>query len=217
LFLTASFGWGRIKMKIIHLKRNDRVYRCNSYLILGDWNRPGDVNTIIDPGNDAFVLREIERLSSGFGRLPVTQVILTHNPGDHTGASRALKERFNARILSYADGAEIDELLNDGQIIKAGDDVLEVLHTPGHSPDSICLYAPSEKALFSGDTELLINMPDGNYGGSYVEALLKIACRDILKIYSSHEQPVTRDCQDLIIQSVRTICHNSIVDTTPEK
>ena len=193
------------------------MYRCNSYLVLGDWNRSGDVNTIIDPGNDAFVLSEIERLSRGFGKLTVKQVILTHNPCDHAGASRALKKRYHARILAYADGPEVDERLNDGQIIKAGDDVLEVLHTPGHSPDSICLYAPLEKALFSGDTELMINMPNSTYADSYVDALFKIACRDILKIYSSYDQPITSDCQELIIQTVRTICHNSIVDVTPGK
>lgn len=198
-------------MKIINLKRNDRVNRCNSYLILGDWNRSSDVNTIIDPGNDLFVLLEIEKLSKGFGRLPVTQVILTHNPDEHIGASLALRERFNARILAYGDGPEIDERLSDGQLIKAGDDVLEVLHTPGHSPDSICLYAPSEKTLFSGDTELQVNRSNKIYPRSYVDALFKIACRDILKIYSCHDQPITSDCQELIIQSVQTICRHSIV------
>ena len=43
-------------MKIIPLKKNDKIYSCNSYLILGDWNRVEDVNTLIDPGIDGFVL-----------------------------------------------------------------------------------------------------------------------------------------------------------------
>lgn len=198
-------------MKIIRLQRNDRMNRCNSYLILGDWNRPSDVNTIVDPGNDLFVLMEIDKLSKGFGKLAVTQVILTHNPGAHLVASRALRERFKARVLAFGDGPGVDERLSDGQIIKAGDDDLEVLHTPGHSPDSICLYSPSEKTLFSGDTELQVNIPNHTYPRSYVDALFKIACRDIHKIYSCREQPITHDCQEILIHSVQTICRNSIV------
>jgi hypothetical protein len=49
-------------VRIIPLEKSDRVYSCNSYLILGDWNRIDDLNTIVDPGNDDFVLNEIERI-----------------------------------------------------------------------------------------------------------------------------------------------------------
>ena len=56
--------------------------------------------------------------------------------------------------MAFIDGPGVDELLPDGRFVKAGDDFLEVIHTPGHSSDSICLYAPAAKALFSGDTQL---------------------------------------------------------------
>ena len=55
-------------MKIISLKKSDTVYSCNSYLILGDWNRIEDINTVIDPGTDGFILDEIEHLSTGVGK-----------------------------------------------------------------------------------------------------------------------------------------------------
>jgi len=199
-------------MKIIPLKRNDRIYSCNSYLVLGDWNRLNDINTIIDPGRDTFVLNEIERLSTGFGKVPVAQVILTHNHFDHVEAAVALKERFNAKVLAFNKGPGIDERLTDGQIIRAGDDVLEVLHTPGHSSDSICLYAPSEKAMFCGDMQLRVERTGGTYTCGYMEALFKIACRDILKIYSGHDEPITSDCQELIIKTVRNVCRSTILD-----
>ena len=192
-------------MKIIPLKHNDNTYSCNSYLILGDWNRIDDINTIIDPGTDDFIIDEIERLSTGFGKIPVAQVILTHNHFDHAGAVKAIKERYNARVLAFSEGAWVDELLSDGEFIKVGDDILEVLHTPGHSSDSICLYAPSEKVLFSGDTQVRVNWPGDMYASDYIEALFKVACRDIQKIYSGHDAPITSDCQEIILHTLRNI------------
>src|SRR5689334_12024196 len=130
-------------MRIKPLARSDKTYSCYSYLILGDWNHIGDLNTIVDPGTDDFILDEIERMSTGCGKVPVGQVILTDNHFDHAGAVKAIKKRYKARVLAFSEGPWVDELLSDGQFIKAGDDILEVLHTPGHSSDSICLYAPS--------------------------------------------------------------------------
>lgn len=192
-------------MKIIPLRHSDTTYSCNSYLILGDWNRIGDVNTIIDPGTDNFVIEEIEHLATGFGKIPVAQVILTHNHFDHAGAVKAIKARYNARVLAFSEGAGVDELLSDGQFIKAGDEILEVLHTPGHSSDSICLYAPSEKALFSGDTQVRVRWPGDVYPPEYIEALFKLACRDIQKIYSGHDEPITNDCQEILLHTLRNI------------
>lgn len=192
-------------MKIIPLQRNDKVYSCNSYLILGDWNRIDDVNTIIDPGTDGFIIDEIGHLSTGFGKLPVAQVVLTHNHFDHAGSVLAVKGRYRARVLAFSDGPGVDELLTDGQLIKAGDDILEVLHTPGHSSDSISLYAPSEKTLFSGDIQVRDGWPGDVHPPEYVEALLKIACRDIQKIYSGHDEPITSDCQEILLHTLRNI------------
>jgi glyoxylase-like metal-dependent hydrolase (beta-lactamase superfamily II) len=192
-------------MKIIPLKKNDQVYSCNSYLILGDWNRPDDINTIIDPGADDFVINEIERHSTGFGKIPVAQVILTHDHFDHAAGVRAIKERFNSWIVAFSEGPGVDAVLTDGQFIRAGDDILEVLHTPGHSPDSICLYAPSEKALFAGDTQVRVRWPWDVYAPEYMEAMLKLSCREIQKIYSGHDAPILSDCQEILLNTLRNI------------
>lgn len=194
-------------MKVIPLRKSEATYSCNTYLILGDWNRIEDVNTIVDPGTDSYVLKEIESLPTGFGKIAVEQIILTHNHFDHVGAVMAIKERYKARVLAYNDGPGVDELLQDGQLIKAGDEILEVLHTPGHSSDSICLYAPSEKILFSGDTQLRIRMPGEHFTDEYLDGLLKIACRDIQRIYSGHDDPMLGGCNELILQSLRYAQH----------
>lgn len=192
-------------MKIIPLKHNEHTYSCNSYLILGDWNRLDDVNTIIDPGTDGSIIDEIDHLSTGFGNLPVSQVILTHNHFDHAGSVLNVKGRYRARVLAFNNGPGVDEILTDGQLVKAGDGILEVLHTPGHSSDSICLYAPSEKTLFSGDTQVQVCLPGDEHSPDYAEALVKIACRDIQRIYSGHDEPITSDCQEILLQTLRNI------------
>jgi len=192
-------------MKVIQLKRSDKVYSCNSYLILGDWNRLEDMNTVIDPGTDGFVLDEIEHLSTGCGKVAVEQVILTHNHFDHSGGVMALKKRYGSRVLAFANGPGVDRLLRDGQFIKAGDEMFEVLHTPGHSSDSICLYAPAAKTLFSGDTVVRIRSPGDVYTQEYLDGLVKLACRKILKIYSGHDEPMTCLARETILETVANV------------
>lgn len=197
-------------MKVIHLKKSETVYSCNSYLILGDWNRVGDVNTLIDPGTDGFVLDEIEQLSTGLGKVAVEQVILTHAHFDHAGGVLALKQRYGARVLAGIDGPGVDGLLRDGQLIKAGDEFLEVIHTPGHSSDSICLHAPASQALFSGDMQLRVMSAGDVYTRGYLDGLVKLAGRKVKRIYSGHDEPVTSRARELILETLKNVRNSTI-------
>lgn len=206
-------------MRIVSLKKSELTYSCNSYLILGDWNRIEDVNTVIDPGADSHILAEIERLSTGFGKTPVAQIILTHGHFDHIGGIRPLKERYGCRVLAFSDGPDVDEVICHGQVLKAGDGVVEVIHTPGHSTDSICLYAPKERALFCGDTQLHVTRP-GLFSREYLVGLLKVAQRTISTIYSGHDAPVTKGAQAQIRETLSNVRHsefNEGEETDPEE
>ncbi|MBJ6799884.1 MBL fold metallo-hydrolase [Geomonas propionica] len=192
-------------MKIVPLRKNSATYSCNSYLILGDWNRIEDVNTLVDPGVDGFILDQIRELSTGFGKEPVQQVVLTHNHFDHSAGVAAVKEAFGCRVFAYGDGPFVDETLHDRQFLKAGDDYLEVLHTPGHSGDSICLYAPSLQALFSGDTQVKVIAAGGSYCCEYVDGLKRLAAMKIQSIYSGHDQPVVKGARQMLLQSLEYV------------
>jgi glyoxylase-like metal-dependent hydrolase (beta-lactamase superfamily II) len=196
---------------IVPLKKHDQLYSCNSYLILGDWNRLEDLNTVIDPGTDDFVLDEIEQISTGCGKVAVAQVILTHNHFDHNGGIAALKRRYGARVLAFVDGPGVDELVRDGQFIKAGDDFLEVIHTPGHSSDSICLYAPMAYAVFSGDTQLGIRAPGGDYSQNYLDGLIKLAGRKIRCIYSGHDAPLVENVAETILRTLEFVTNSMTI------
>lgn len=198
-------------MRIVQLQRNPATYTCRSYLILGDWNQLGDLNTLIDPGTDDFIIPEIERLSTGFGKVAVEQVILTHNHFDHCAGAAAVKARFGCRVYGFSPGPEVDEPLYDGQFLKMGDGFGEILHTPGHSSDSIAVYLPENKALFCGDTQLRIRTPGGKYTREYVRTLLKLAQRDISVVYPGHDEPFDHNVRSIILDTLQNV-RNSQVD-----
>ncbi|MCK9555742.1 MBL fold metallo-hydrolase [bacterium] len=136
----------------------------NCYLIFcADTRR----TVILDP----FDYMYVEEIIAKNGLEPEI-IVNTHFHADHTAGNGALKRRFNIPIAIHEDDAELlvsgykileiygikteasppaDILLSEGKKIVFGGESMDVIHTPGHSPGSICLYYP-EKILFSGDT-----------------------------------------------------------------
>jgi hydroxyacylglutathione hydrolase len=89
-----------------------------------------------------------------------------------------------------------DTMLEEGQVLTLGEIKLKVLHTPGHSPGSVCLYSEEEGVLFDGD--VLFNMGMGRYdlpGGSYrvlMESIKKLlALPDETTVYPGHGPATT--------------------------
>ena len=110
---------------------------------------------VIDASHDAAAIRE------AVGPRRVVAVVCTHGHDDHINAVGDLWDATKAPVwLHPADRmlwAELyepapDEDLVDGADIAVAGHVLTALHSPGHSPGSTCLYAPSLNAVFSGDT-----------------------------------------------------------------
>ncbi|RCK79100.1 MAG: hypothetical protein OZSIB_0442 [Candidatus Ozemobacter sibiricus] len=188
-------------MRIIPLARTPRTYSATAYLVLGTWNRLDDVNTLIDVGIDEFIAEEISRLNTGVGKRPVERIILTHNHFDHAGGAAALKERYKAELLAWAPGPGVDRLLQDGEELRLGDEWFEVIHMPGHSHDSICLYNRSEGVLFSGDSPLRIHSPNGTYLAEFVAVLDRLASLPVRAIYPGHDAPILSGAADLLRQS----------------
>lgn len=203
-------------MKIVRLKKSPRVYSCNSYLILGDWNRVEDLNTLIDPGTDDYVMAEIERASTGVGKVAVEQIILTHNHFDHSSSVMAFKSRYGARVLAFTEGPGVDELLHDGQLLKAADGFLEVIAMPGHSSDSICLYSPEARALFSGDCKLRVTTTADAHCRGYRDALLKLVERKIEIIYSGHDEPLKKGIREMLMTTLKNVRNSTMAGAQPE-
>ena len=52
-------------MKVLKLTGNTKIYTGNSYLVLGNWNRLDDVNTVVDAGSDGSIIHDIEEINTG--------------------------------------------------------------------------------------------------------------------------------------------------------
>jgi glyoxylase-like metal-dependent hydrolase (beta-lactamase superfamily II) len=166
---------------------------------------------VIDPGSEAArILNVISNHD-----LRVRFIVNTHAHVDHIAANSDLKEKTSASLCIHSADADIlldsqrnlsffagipvsspvpDRLLEDGDILEAGTLHLKVMHTPGHSPGSICLSG--DKCIFTGD--LLFAGGIGRYdfpGSSYttlMSSLQKVmTLDDEFVVYPGHGPATT--------------------------
>ncbi len=191
---------------------------ANCYLLLDE------KKAIIDVGGDIqFILDAIRR---HIDPKELDYVILTHSHFDHAAAAGYFKgiakifihkdeysllraQNFTSYIFGVKFKAfEPDIELEGGEVIELGELELEVIHTPGHSPGSICLYEPNKKWLFSGDTVFAhggfgrVDLP----GGSAIElikSLERLLKLDIENLYPGHEDIVEGNAKAHIARSLK--------------
>ena len=139
---------------------------ANTYVI------KGDITVLIDPGLEKYIGRQLEEMQEdGIDPKDVDSILITHLHPDHCDATAAFKEVSDAKValhssqLDYLDVMieetsrflgmatskkfEVDIVFDDS--FNIGNKELKILHTPGHSPESICLYSAAEKILICGD------------------------------------------------------------------
>jgi glyoxylase-like metal-dependent hydrolase (beta-lactamase superfamily II) len=81
----------------------------------------------------------------------VKYVINTHSHGDHTAGNEDIRSAFGAKIVAHKlSKARKDIAVVDGEVLKLGGVTIKVVHTPGHSPDGICLLVDGK--VLTGDT-----------------------------------------------------------------
>jgi len=156
-----------------------------SYLI-------GDEETleaaVVDP---SFSAERLIRLAESRG-LRVKYVINTHSHRDHTFGNETIAKRFGAKVVSHKNSRiERDVSVDDGYVLRVGRVKIQVIHTPGHSPDSICLLV--EGKVLTGDTLFVgecgrTDFPGGSSEDLYhslFDKLMKL--NDDVEVYPGHD------------------------------
>ena len=105
---------------------------------------------VIDPGADVDrILSEAKKED-----LKIVTIVNTHGHGDHTAGNTKLKSLTGAEIIIHALDAKeysgADILIIDQDTFQLGEITYDIIHTPGHTPGGICIYAGGN--LFTGDT-----------------------------------------------------------------
>ena len=143
----------------------------NMYIL---WDEASRDAVVVDPG----MMREAEReMVTKFiegQKLNVIHILLTHMHIDHITSARWLADKTGADVCACALDAQlgrelpdqvaqfhlkieseplvIDHILSDGDVLSLGEESIQVLHVPGHSPGGLAFYLPQSGLLISGDT-----------------------------------------------------------------
>ena len=181
-------------------------YAANAYLVFDEHR---DDCFLVDAGDD---LNGIRKMIAESGKTPAA-ILLTHAHFDHTLAAQPLSEEWHIPVYLHEQDVEMlcdddknaHSLAPDTQLptphdlvpVPYGDTLslcgadLRILHTPGHTKGSVCLYSPKDKIMFTGDTLFAEGFGRMDlYGGSMramLDSLKKLfAMPEDILVYSGH-------------------------------
>jgi glyoxylase-like metal-dependent hydrolase (beta-lactamase superfamily II) len=171
---------------IVYFEQIKRVSDNFSYIIANETTKEA---AVVDPSYNSVKITSLLK-SHGFR---AKYVIDTHYHMDHTTGNNGIKEAFDhAKVIAHKSSRIAKDIgVVDGDIIEVGKIRIQVIHTPGHSPDSICLLF--EKKLLTGDTLFVgecgrTDMADGNARDMYhslFDKLMKLD--DDVEVYPGHD------------------------------
>ena len=157
-----------------------------SYIIADDTTREA---AVVDSSYNAGKITSILTAEN----LKLKYIINTHSHSDHTAGNPELRSMSGARIVAHKlSRVNADVKVDDGDIISIGNIPLKVIHTPGHTPDSICLLVDKKK-LLTGDTLFVgecgrTDMPGGNSKSMYESLFHKLLkLNDDVEVYPGHD------------------------------
>jgi len=154
---------------------------------------------VIDPGDQIDEILKILRDE----KLTLKQIVITHAHIDHVGGAMKLKAATGAPILmnqnDYAllkmldlqaawvgmrspGAVQIDETVGQGSLLRIGEVPANVIHTPGHTEGSICLYFPQEKKLIAGDTLFAGSIGRTDLPGGSMEKIMRSLHTQVLAL-----------------------------------
>jgi hydroxyacylglutathione hydrolase len=200
--------------KLLHFSIPVGLLQCNCSIIGDPITREA---LVLDPGD------EIHRIMDLLGRhkLAVKAIVSTHAHIDHVGGLKKLHDYTGAPVLMHRDDvplyqamdmqaaflgieppplAEVDQFLREGDTLQWGNLRAQIVHTPGHTPGSSCLYLPPDAGkisipapqLFAGDTLFAGSIGRTDLWGGSMEKIMDslvsklLALPDETVVYPGH-------------------------------
>lgn len=198
---------------------------CNVYVIDGEM--------IVDTGTGKFFAQMKNEIESSIDTSKIKTIVNTHYHFDHTGAGKKFRDWLGAEICIHPKDKDymengntlaemfgqrsrittVDRLLREKNILKTQNFRFEVLHTPGHTPGSICLYDREKKILISGDTIFedtfgRTDMPGGSME-DIMRSLKRLSDMKISYLFPGHGG-IKFGGVDFVIKQVMTLKHKSL-------
>ena len=179
------------------------AYQTNTYIVVGEENRC----IVIDPGYDApTILAKTAALG-----LSIYAILLTHGHFDHVGAVRELAEETGCSVYLHPEELSLPPMMTAGPLYythtyAGGDEIrlcglkIGVLHTPGHTPGSVCLTV--ENDMFSGDTLFAgscgrTDFPGSDYAAMFRSLRLLKQLEKNYTVYPGHGESTTLAAEKL--------------------
>ncbi len=172
------------------------LLQCNCSVIGDEASREA---MVIDPGDQIEDVLAVVRQHG----LQVKQIVITHAHIDHVGGAMKLRRLTGAPILlnqndsallqmldvqaawigvAPPEAVQIDQHLADGDTLRAGGLSASVMHTPGHTEGSVCLYFPAESKLIAGDTLFAGSIGRTDLPGGSLEKILRSLHQRVLAL-----------------------------------
>jgi len=200
-------------------------FSSNIYIFIGEYI------TVVDPGNDYTAFMQLfERPQFAPG--DIRKIVLTHGHPDHAMGTmelfryQSIKQNPELEVIIHQSGPrELKEIirqfgvrlteLTGGETLDLSGFRWEVIHTPGHTQDGICLYHAPTLSLLSGDMALpgAMAVPDRQAGGSldlYRASMRKLLQREIKNILPGHGPPIAGLGRKIVEKSYITAINTSL-------
>ena len=189
----------------------------------------GDDPFLVDTGTGLNMSRVFNGLSKFVKINKIRRIVLTHGHMDHVGGAAGLKEKLSVEILIHElDAPMISDIDNwraqeemfgiemepfevetfvEGVVFSSGENDFRVIHTPGHSSGSVCLFDDLNGSLISGDTVFSGSVGrwdlfTGSYG-DLVGSIKKLAKLDAVDLYPGHGPCSYGDAGGQIVSALR--------------
>jgi glyoxylase-like metal-dependent hydrolase (beta-lactamase superfamily II) len=190
---------------IQNLTQESHIYTSNAWLLFCK-NYHSGYPILIDTGCDPKIISTLQDIQKSTGEEPVCQVIITHDHADHSSMLPEIRQIFSPTAYAWSENtAGITGTLKNNDVLSVGSHMFEIIHVPGHSSDSICIYCSDKGILFTGDTPIYIRDTNLTFERPFLKGFENICHRRINSVYPGHGKPIFANVNQILENSLENI------------